>query len=172
MRRNETGQGMEFGHEAEETLRLLAELPPPAELTDRVHQRLAMERNAQGMPERRGFWSLWMPARRLQFAGAAVLMMAVAGSTWSVYHQHSQASAGAPVTPVAAHGSSPDGAGGFGSAKVERKPPTLNPIKVPSVPRKKPSASRVKPGGKAGAAQAGSSQDGLTPESPVAQPKQ
>jgi hypothetical protein len=28
---------------AEETLRLLAELPPPADLTDRVHHRLARE---------------------------------------------------------------------------------------------------------------------------------
>jgi hypothetical protein len=150
-RNNETGQANGFGHEADETLRLLAELPPPAELTGRVHQRLAMEQNAQGMPERRGFWSHWMPAQRLQFAAAAVLVAAVAGSTWSVYHSHSQTGTVAP--PI--HGASPASAGGFGSAKAERVPPTLNPIKVPAAPKKKPGAGRAasKPSPKVLAAQ-------------------
>jgi hypothetical protein len=127
--------------QAEETLRLLAELPPPANLTDRVHRRLAMEK---ARPERRSFWSLWMPAQRLQYAAAALLVVAVAGSTWSLYHGHPQAEMKpgshmqtAPVLPSAAS------AGSFGSAGAERVPPTLNPIKVPPAPKKKPSASKV-----------------------------
>ena len=126
---------------AEETLRLLAELPPPADLTDRVHHRLARE---QAKPIRRGFWALWLPSQRLQFAAAAVLVVAVAGSTWTVYHSHPQAGpkagANTQVTP-ALH---PDASsGGFGTAGAELVPPTLNPIKVPPAPKKKPSASKT-----------------------------
>jgi hypothetical protein len=127
--------------QAEETLRLLAELPPPAHLTDRVHRRLALEK---AKPARRSFWSLWLPARRLQYAAAAILVVAVAGSTWSVYRGHPQTgmkpgahTQAAPVLPPAAS------AGGFGSAGAERVPPTLNPIKVPPAPKKKPSASKT-----------------------------
>lgn len=126
--------------QAEETLRLLAELPPPAELTDRVRYRLAHE---QAKPVRRGFWSLWMPAQRLQYAAAALLVIAVAGSTWSVYRAHPQPTAKTSV-PVASPAPNPGAAtGSFGSAKVTRVPPTLNPIKVPPVPKKKPSASKT-----------------------------
>jgi len=125
---------------AEETLRLLAELPPPADLTDRVHHILARE---QAKPIRRGFWSLWMPAQRLQYAAAAVLVVAVAGSTWSVYHSHPQAGqkagANTPVAPVVHHDAS---SGGFSTAGAERVPPSLNPIKVPPAPKKKPDASK------------------------------
>ena len=140
----------ESGHEADETLRLLAGLPEPAGLTDRVHRRLASAQEA--MPERRGFWSLWMPARRLQFAGAAVLALAVAGSMWSVYRSHPQTAggqaAGAHATPVAnpaGQGSSPASGDGFHSAGAERVPPTLHPIKVPPAPKKKPAAAHAKP---------------------------
>jgi hypothetical protein len=130
----------EISRQAEETLRLVSQLTPPAELKDRVHRRLANEREA---PPRRSFWSLWMPAQRLQFAAAALLVIAVAGSTWSVYHAHLQTGGKAPVAPLAPLGASPANAGSFGSAGAERVPPTLNPIKVPPVPKKKPSASRV-----------------------------
>ena len=144
--------GQEIGREADETLRLLAGLPEPAGLKDRVHRRLALAQNAQAMPERRSFWSLWMPARRLQFAGAAVLALAVAGSMWSVYRSHPQSAggqaAGAHATPAAnpaGQGSSPAGGDGFHSAGAERVPPTLHPIKVPPVPKKKPAAAHAKP---------------------------
>ncbi len=165
-RSSETRQENEFGHEADETLRLLAELPPPAELTGRVHRRLAIEQDARGMPVRRGFWSLWMPAQRLQFAGAAVLVLAVAGSTWSVYHSRTQTGTGAPnaspVTPVT-HGSSPDSLGGFGSAKAERVPPTLNPIKVPAGKKKPGAGHAVKPSPKVLAAQPSGTEDATKP---------
>lgn len=165
----------ESGHEADETLRLLAELPPPAELTERVHRRLAIEENAQGMAERHGFWSLWMPAQRFQFAAAAVLVVAVAGSTWSVYHSHPRAGtqggaqSAAPAIP-ATHGSSPDNTGGvntggFSSANAERVPPTLHPIKVPPAPKKKPGAGHAasKPSPKTLAAQPSGSAPDVKP---------
>jgi hypothetical protein len=147
------GVGQGNGHEAEETLRLLAKLPPPAQLAERVHRRLAQ---AQAMPVRRGFWSLWMPARRVQFAAAAALVLAVAGSTWSVYHRQpvTGASTGSAQAAPATPGNAPDAAGAFGSAKVERVPPTLTPIHVPPVLKKKPGAGHTaKPSPKTPAAQ-------------------
>lgn len=148
-------------HEADETLRLLAELPEPDGLTDRVHQRLA---HAQVTPERRGFWSLWLPAQRFQFAAAAVLVLAVAGSMWSLHRSHPPA-AGAQNTPApAAQGGSPANAGGFRNAGAERVPPTLHPIKVPPAPKKKPGAGHAaKPSPKVLAAQPSGTQADVKP---------
>jgi hypothetical protein len=129
----------ESSPEPEHTLRLVAELPPPSELTDRVHQRLS---DARTLHPHRRFWSFWMPAQRLQFVGAALLVVAFAGSTWSVYH----AKGGAP-TRIPAPQNPPSPAspmtGGFGSAGAERHPSTLTPIKVPPAAKKKPSASHA-----------------------------
>jgi hypothetical protein len=139
---NPTHETHEPGHEVDETLRLLAALPEPDGLTDRVHQRLS---HAQVTPERRGFWSLWMPAQRFQFAAAGVLAVAVAGSMWSLHRSHPPA-AGAQNAPAATHaaqGGSPADAGGFHSAGAERVPPTLHPIKVPPAPKKKPGAGHA-----------------------------
>jgi hypothetical protein len=137
---------------AEETLRLVAQLPPPTELAERVHRRLA---RGGDTPARRGFWSLWMPARRLQFAAAAALVIAVAGSTWSVFHAHPQAGGSSQAAPLAPARALPAGSGSFGTATAERVPPTLNPIKVPPAPKKKPNPSHVqaKPSPKTLAAQ-------------------
>jgi hypothetical protein len=128
-------------HEADDTLRLVAMLPPPENLTDRVHARLA---SAAATPPRRGFWSYWLPAQRVQFAAAAALVLAVVGSTWSAYHQHPQLGTTAPAVRPAPPAPA---AGGFGTASTVRVPPTLNPIKVPPAPRRKPGAGHaaVKP---------------------------
>jgi hypothetical protein len=148
---NEAGEGTRL--EAEETLRQLAALPAPEDLTDRVHARLHA---AQAAPSRRGFWAYWLPAQRFQFAAAATLMLAVAGSTWAVYHRHPQAStATQTVQPAAAP--APAG-GGFGTAGRETVPPTLKPILVPpkptAAPHRKPGAGHaaVKPAPKPAAA--------------------
>ena len=128
---SEAGEGTRI--EAEETLRQLAALPPPEDLTDRVHARLHAVQTA---PSRRGFWAYWLPAQRFQFAGAAALMLAVAGSTWAIYHRHPQADAAKQTVQPA-----PAPAGnGFGTAADKRIPPTLNPIKVPPAPHRKPGA--------------------------------
>ncbi len=145
----------ESGHEVEETLRLVAQLPPPADLTERVHHRLEVQRRLEtglSAATRRGFWSLWMPAQRLQYAGAALLVLAIAGSAWTVRHAGSGGAAGSsngqpPVQPIAQPMAQPlvpsasQGAG-FGPASSEARPSNLNPIKVPPAPKKKPSASK------------------------------
>ena len=155
------------GRDAEETLRLVAQLPPPPDIADLVHHRLAAEQMAQASPARRGFWSLWMPAQRLQFAAAAVLVIAVAGSTWSVYHMHPRT---ANAVPAPASGASGDSTGnGFRSAAAERVPPTLNPIKVAPAPKKKPGAGHVaKPSAKAAAAQSAAGQTNANTAKPAA----
>jgi hypothetical protein len=149
--------GIEAGIEAEETLRLLAQLPPPDRLNERVHagirHQLALESTS---PRRRGFWSLWSAGQRLQFAAAAALMLAVAGSMWTVNHSRPMAPA-APQTAVpqaiAPQAITPQ-SGAFGGAKAERVPATLTPIKVPPVPKKKPSPKgAAKPSPKVLAAQ-------------------
>lgn len=152
----------ETSREAEETLRLVSRLAPPAELTDRVHRRLAHERE---MPARRSFWSLWLPAQRVQFAAAAALVIAVAGSTWSVYHAHPRTEGGASVGPSAPR-ALPANPGGFGSAGAERVPPTLHPVKVPPAPKKKPGASHVlaKPSPKTLAVQPAPGEDATKPQ--------
>ena len=133
---NDGGEGTRL--EAEDTLRQLAALPPPEDLTDRVHARLHA---AQTAPTGRGFWAYWLPAQRFQFAAAAVLMLAVAGSTWVVYHRHPQADAAKQtVQPVVAPAPA---SSGFTPSAGERVPPTLKPIKVPPAPHRKPGAGHV-----------------------------
>jgi hypothetical protein len=135
----------ESPHEAEETLRLLAQLPPPADLTERVHYRL---RDAQTASERRGFWSLWMPAQRLQYAGAALLVLAIAVSAWTVRHVGSGGTAKGPAPlqstgqPVAQPIQPAPQRSDFVPASSETRPSNLTPIKVPPAPKKKPSASK------------------------------
>lgn len=145
----------------EETLRQLAKAAPPAGLEDRVHARL---RHALDEPEPRGFWSLWGPGRRLQFAGAAALVLAVAGSILMTRHVPAvqpQAATAAPVVQSPLPAPRP----AFGTAGAEAHPSSLKPIKVlPSQTstrkssagaHKKPSASRV--------ARPGSAPTGSTP---------
>jgi len=128
-------------HEAEETLRLLATLPPPTGLEDRVHYRIdAQIRTAEFAPSPRSIWSLWMPARRLQFAAAAVLVLALAGSTWRAYHTTSGAVA---IQPAPQTGSPTTPTSNFGTAGAEGHPSTLTPIKVPPAPKKKPGATHA-----------------------------
>jgi hypothetical protein len=139
---NQSGQSIS---EAEETLRLVAQLTPPADLTERVHYRL---NDAQTASERRGFWSLWMPAQRLQYAGAALLVLAIAVSAWTVRHVGSGGSAKGPAPlqstglPVAQPIQPAPQRSGFVPAGSETRPSNLTPIKVPPAPKKKPSASK------------------------------
>jgi hypothetical protein len=125
--------------EAEETLRLIAQLPAPESLIDRIHARVRHQMAVENTtPARRGFWSLWSPGQRLQFAGAAALVLAFAGSMWTINHTHP---AGAPTSsvPQAITPSQATPNSGFVGAKASRQPATLNPIKVPPAPKKKPS---------------------------------
>lgn len=131
----------------EATLRLLAQLPPPEGLADRVHRNLAAAPDPAPAPR---FWSLWLPAHRLQFAGAAVLVTAMAASSWTILESRRPTS---PAAKTAVPGTAADsGRSAFSSADAERHPATLKPIKVPSAvppapktssaPKKKPSAAK------------------------------
>jgi hypothetical protein len=143
--RSDAKDKMEWARErgAEETLRRVAQLPPPAGLEERVHERLTAERSHAWHAEERGVWRLWKPARRLQFAAAAVLAVAVAGSSWGVYHWRGSTKMPSGAQTVQPPPPAPQ-TGGFGTADVKRVPPTLAPIKVPPAPRKKPSAGVAK----------------------------
>jgi hypothetical protein len=130
---NESNESLE----SIDTLRLLAELPPPDGLNDRVHRRLDARMDEELAP-RRGFWSLWMPVRRLQYAGVAVLVVALAGATWSVRHSRDGMPVAQPATPSTTPGHA------FGSAGAEAHPATLKPIQVPpAAPKKKPGAGKA-----------------------------
>jgi len=138
--------------EAEGTLRLLAKAPEPEGLKDRVHRRLRdAVANSEVVAEPRGFWAMWRPVQRLQFAGAAILVAVIAISMWSVYHGGVGRQPGLKTGErVVGSGGAQSGApaavpsqGNFGTAGAERVPPTLAPIKVPPAPKKKPSASKT-----------------------------
>jgi hypothetical protein len=125
---------------AEETLRLVARLAPPEDLTARVHRRVRVHlAEESAAASRRGFWSLWSPVRRLQFAGAAVLAIAVGGGSWSVYQMRNAAHPALVPAPLSA----PTG-NGFGTAGKVSVPPTLTPIQVPPPPKKKAGAASNK----------------------------
>jgi hypothetical protein len=129
------------GDQSFETLRLLVELPPPDGLKDRVHRRVNARMDArmgEELAPRRGFWSLWMPVRRLQYAGVAVLVVALAGATWSVRHSRD----GVPAQPLVP--SAVPAGHAFGSAGAEAHPASLKPIVVPpAAPKKKPGAGKA-----------------------------
>jgi hypothetical protein len=121
----------------EATLRLLAQIPPPQGLADRVHRRLA----AAPAPAPR-FWSLWLPAQRLQFAAAALLVTALAASSWTIYENRQHTTPAARTTAPQPPSPQPSDASSFTPAGAERLPASLKPIKVPPAPKKKPSATK------------------------------
>jgi hypothetical protein len=125
-------------NEGLETLRLLAEMPAPAGLEDRVHRRISAAHEAR---KQRSFWSLWKPAQRLQFAGAAVLMVVIGASSWTVFR--GRVVTETPGQPAPASPAPVSPAGGFAPAGAERRPSTVNPIKVPPAPKKKPGAGHA-----------------------------
>lgn len=125
--------------EAEETLRLIARQSAPEGLTERVHRRLQQDLAQQhparsNEPRRAAFWRLWLPAHRLQFAGAGVLAGVIAVSMLSVRHTDRKAPQAAVPVPVQG--------GAFGTSAAQGRPATLTPIPVPaaSAKKKKPSA--------------------------------
>jgi len=123
-------------NDPEATLRLLAQVEPPRGLQDRIHSRIEKAAaETSGLRVRR-FWGFWLPVRRLEFAGAAILALGLATSIWSIHRVRI-----GPVTTYPPNGPSTP----FGSAGASGHPRTLEPIKVPPFPRKKPSASKLKP---------------------------
>jgi hypothetical protein len=104
---------------ADETLRLIAHLPPPQGLEDRVHVALLSR-------PRRGRILSWPSAPRLESnwmrsAAAAAIVFVVAGGGWGIYSRVQQPQAKVIVMPM--HVATQ---GGFSSAGAMRTPNTLN----------------------------------------------
>ncbi len=114
--------------EAEETLRLIARLPAPQGLEDRVHAALLSR-------PRRGRILSWPSVPRLESnwmrsAAAAAIVFVVAGGGWGIYSHVQPPQAKVIVMPM--HVATQ---GGFSSAGAMRTPNTLNgPVLVHPVP--------------------------------------
>ncbi|MGO8756829.1 MAG: hypothetical protein ACLQG3_01770 [Terracidiphilus sp.] len=137
---------------AEETLRLIASLPAPAGLEDRVHETLRAE-------PRRGRVLAWPAAHRatsffqngwMRSAAAAAIVFVVAGGGWGVY-KHAEQSQPAKVIAMPAHVPGP---GGLSSAGAVRAPQTIpgpavgQPVgaipALPKAPKRPATASAAK----------------------------
>jgi hypothetical protein len=105
--------------EAEETLRLIASLPAPRGLEERVHRALRAAPRVSRVaawPGLRGTGREWMRA-----AAAAAIVFVIAGGGWGVYRQVQPRQRGNRIT-VAPHAT----AGGFAGANAIRTPQTVN----------------------------------------------
>jgi hypothetical protein len=123
---------------AEQTLRLIASLPAPAGLEDRVHAAL-------GTAARSGRILAWPQSDWMRTAAAAVIVFVVAGGGWGIY-THVQHGQPAKVI-VMPHAMQPDG---FSGAGAKRTPQTLpgptvilpvKPTPAQHKAKKKPAAS-------------------------------
>lgn len=105
--------------EAEETLRLVAALPAPAGLEERIHAALkAAPGSAKVLawPAQGGVLAGWMRG-----AAAAAIVGVVAGGGWAIYSRVPQA-----ASPKVVEMPRVTGSGGFSSAGAMRTPQTLN----------------------------------------------
>lgn len=110
--------------EAEETLRLVASLPAPHGLEDRVKAGLqVVPRTGRVLhwPSRRG-GSAWMRGTAVRAAAAAAIVFAVAGGGWGVYSRV-QLSQSPKVIAMPQRINAP---GGFSNAGAMRTPQTLS----------------------------------------------
>lgn len=114
-------RAMQAGRQAEETLRIIAALPAPAGLEDRVQQAL---RKGPGRA-RVLSWPLsrqrWAQSGIARGAAAAAIVFVVVGVGWGVYSRVRPYQA--PRVIVMPHVAAP---GGFSSAGAMRTPQTLN----------------------------------------------
>jgi hypothetical protein len=112
---------------AEDTLRLIADLPAPQGLEERVHQKLTAAR-AHGTAAQAGPLLAWPVPRSstgrewMRAAAAAAIAFVIAGGGWGIYRQVQPLQAGTGIR-LAPHGAA---AGGFAGAGAMRTPETLN----------------------------------------------
>jgi hypothetical protein len=113
----------------DETLRIIATLPAPVGLTDRVKARLdtaSRGANLIAWP-RAGADSGWMQGTVLRGAAAAAIVCVVAGGGWRIYSHVQPAPAARAIVLPARVGSS----GAFSNAGAKHTPDTLNRPVVP-----------------------------------------
>jgi hypothetical protein len=118
-----TGLNPESGSgEAETTLRLIAGLPAPQGLEDRLKASFRhTPRSSRLLHWPAGPHSRWIESSWVRTAAAAAIVFVVAGGGWEVYSrvQPAQPSSAIALPPVATHR-------GFSSANAMRTPRTLN----------------------------------------------
>jgi hypothetical protein len=110
---------------AEDTLRLIATLPAPSGLEERVKTRLASAPRAGRVlfwPSARGDGDAWRGGNAMRAAAAAAIVFVVAGGGWGVYSRVQPAQ----QTKVIVMQPRVNGTGGFSSAGAMRTPQTLN----------------------------------------------
>jgi hypothetical protein len=113
----------------EETLRLIASLPAPAGLEDRIHAGLRASQLSQPHQAHILAWPAqlhpgrnWMHSAVVRTAAAAAIVMVVAGGGWGIYSRvQPRPAAKAIVLPPR-----PAVSGGFSSGGAMRTPQTLN----------------------------------------------
>jgi len=113
-------------HGAEETLRLIAKLPPPEGLVDRVQSRLRTAPPAAkvlGWPVTLGPAGSWMHGDFVRGVAAAAIVCVVAGGAWGIYMRVPPAAA--PAAKVIVMPARVGSSGGFSSAGAMRTPDTL-----------------------------------------------
>lgn len=147
---------------AEETLRLIASLPAPTGLEDRVHAALRSARRSGRLlawPKPLKPQSDWLIRDWARTAAAAAIVFVVAGGGWGVYTHVQNPQQGQPVKVIVMPRAFEPG--GFSGAGAMRTPQTLpgptviSPVKQPPALPKgtKKSAARPAPA-KAATAQA------------------
>ena len=127
---------------AEETLRLIANLPAPDGLEDRVHAALnAMPRRSRVLawPRALRAESGWMRG-----AAAAAIVFVVAGGGWGVYSrvQSTQVAQNQPAKVIVMPARTPV-SGGFSGAGAMRTPVTLPGPRVPQSVRISPAKAKA-----------------------------
>jgi hypothetical protein len=150
---------------AEASLRLIAKLPPPAGLEERVRTRLVRAGNSHRVlswPDTARPASGWMRS-----AAAAAIVLVVAGGGWGIYSRVQKPMAAKVI--VMPHGAA---AGGFSNAGAMRTPKTLSgPVLAdPSVVPLPPAKARIDATAKSGVAKSGVSSLHPAPASKVALP--
>lgn len=122
---NQIGVRQGMHSETEETLQLLAQLPAPADLEERLHAALKKApRTGEVLswPGSGGLARGWINGPFLRGAAAAAIVMVVMGGSWAVY-SHVQP---APVPQAIAQPRVIAPRNGFSSANAMRTPTTLN----------------------------------------------
>jgi len=119
--------------DAEETLRLIARLPAPAGLEERVKRALRMNSSASKVvpwPAEYAPSGKWTHSAWARCAAAAAIVAIVTGGSWTVlpHHQPARASKAIPLPHVSA-------APGFENANAIRTPQTLQGPVVKRVPK-------------------------------------
>ena len=123
----EDPRAIDAGRQAEATLRMIAGLPAPGGLEDRVQQALSKApptARIVAWPLSSERWSRerWMQSSFARGAAAAAIVLAVGGGGWSVYsHVHPAQAPRVIAMPLRV-----GAPGGFSNAGAMRTPQTLN----------------------------------------------